>query len=445
MTSKMNAMKTMTRMIGVFLLLTFAVGANAQNGWNWGEQVDTAKEKNVMYTDAYKAKKYEAALPPLNWLLENTPDLNPSIYINGIDVFQELAKKETDPVKKEEYIQRGLDLHDARIQYFGEGDVSVRKAYFAYSFYSKEKDKYPLLYELFSKAFETQGDKMNHGYLVAYMNSVYKYRFAGGDLSDTEVIDIYFSISDAIESQKAGATDANKKKMDKSLDTIDRLLLATKVDISCDFVEENLGPKLDQGNDVNIAKKIFKLMIDGQCIDRPLALKAAGVIQDSEPTYGVAKFLAAKNDKEGNTAKALEYYQEAASLTDDNTQKAEMYVSIARIQMKQGQKSTARNSARRALSFDPSHSDAYKLIGDLYMTSYDDCKELKSQVLDRAVFIAAYEQYKRAGNSAGMANAKAQFPSIADIFTAGMEEGQSITVGCWINTTVSLERRPDSN
>ncbi|MEO1255071.1 MAG: tetratricopeptide repeat protein [Bacteroidota bacterium] len=435
----------MTKILGTALFLTLALGVSAQNGWNWGEDIDKAKEKNVIYTDAYKAKNYAAAVEPLEWLLENTPDLNPSIYQRGVKIYQALAKQETEPVKKEEYIQRGLELHDLRIKYFGkEGDVSVRKAYFAYVFYNKNKEKYPLLYELFSKAFKLEGENMLHGYLVAYMNSVYKYRFGGGELSDSEIIDIYFNITDAIETQKQGASEENRKKMDKSLDTIDRLLLATKVDISCDFVEENLGPKLDQGNDVKIAKKIFKLMIDGECIDRPLALKAAEVIQNDEPTYGVAKFLGAKYAKEENTEEALKYYQQAASLTDDNVQKAEMYVNSARIYSRLGQKSTARNTARRALSFDPSYKDAFELIGDLYFGSYGKgpCYQEKSQVEDRAVFIAAYEQYRKAGASAKMKAAKAQFPSITDIFNESKEEGQSITIGCWINTTVALERRP---
>ena len=211
-------MKTIAKTLGILLILTLALSVNAQSGWNWGDQVDVAKEKNVVYTDAYKAKNYEAAVEPLEWLLENTPDLNPSIYQRGVKIYQALAKTEEDPAKKEEYIQRGLELHDLRIKYFGkEGDVSVRKAYFAYTFYSKNKEKYTLLYELFSKAFELHGEKMAHGYLVAYMNSTYKYRFAGGELSDSEVIDIYFNISDAIESQKQGASDENKKKMDKSM------------------------------------------------------------------------------------------------------------------------------------------------------------------------------------------------------------------------------------
>lgn len=79
------------------------------------------------------------------------------------------------------------------------------------------------------------------------------------------------------------------------------------------------------------------------------------------------------------------------------------------------------------------------------MRSFNDCKEEKSQVDDRLVFIAAYGEYQKAGNTAQMAKAKEQFPSIADIFSQGYEEGQSMTVGCWINTSVKLARRPESN
>ncbi len=435
-------MKTISKKLSVLVFVLLALGASAQSGWNWGEEVDKAKEKNVIYTDAYKAKNYKGALEPLNWLLTNTPDLNPSIYINGIEIYEALAKKATDPAIKEQNIQKALELHDTRIKYFeGEADILDRKALFAYQHYSKNKEKYPYLYELYSKAFELNGADMNSGNLVAYMNVIYKYRFDGGDLSDEDVINKYSEISEALNTQKSRVSGDSKKKYDKMLGQVDKLLTATKVEISCEFVETKLGPKM--GEDVNMAKKVFDLMIKGKCIDRPLALEAAELIQKSEPTYGVAKFLATKNNIEGNADVAIKYYEEAAGLTDDNAEKADMYVSIARMQAKSGQKSSARNNARRALSFDPSYADAYKLIGDLYMQSFDDCKQEKSQVDDRAIFIAAYEQYKRAGNKAGMDNAKAQFPAIGDIFSAGREEGESITIGCWINTTVTLERRPN--
>jgi len=190
-------MKTITKMLGAAFLLSIAVGANAQNGWNWGEQVDIAKEKNVLYTDALKAKNYQAAVAPLNWLLTNTPDLNPSIYINGIKIYEGLAEQATDPAKKEEYIQKGLALHDKRIEVYPEDKAEIldRKALFAYGFYGKVQEKYPYLFDLYTKAFEANGADMNSGNLVAYMLVAYKHRITGGPLSDEDVINLYSAIT----------------------------------------------------------------------------------------------------------------------------------------------------------------------------------------------------------------------------------------------------------
>jgi len=60
------------------------------------------------------------------------------------------------------------------------------------------------------------------------------------------------------------------------------------------------------------------------------------------------------------------------------------------------------------------------------------------------VFIAAYNMYQKAGNARGMKNAQAQFPSMEEIFELGMEEGQVVKVGCWVNESVSVKRRPSS-
>ena len=62
-------------------------------------------------------------------------------------------------------------------------------------------------------------------------------------------------------------------------------------------------------------------------------------------------------------------------------------------------------------------------------------------VQDRAVFIAAYNMYSRGGNATKMANAKAQFPSVENVFNETRNKGDRITIGCWINETVTLDTR----
>ena len=93
---------------------------------------------------------------------------------------------------------------------------------------------------------------------------------------------------------------------------------------------------------------------------------------------------------------------------------------------------------------DPSLAgDMYTMIGDMYMGSRE-CDQEKSKINDRARFIAAYDMFAKAGNRSRMAAARAQYPAFSDIFEDNREEGEKIKVGCWIQTTVSLQRRPEN-
>jgi tetratricopeptide (TPR) repeat protein len=436
-------MKTLARKISLPLLFVFIIvgAASAQPGWNWGEQVDIAKEKNALYTDFVKLGKYKEAIPPHSWLLENTPDLNASIYINGATIYEELAEAETDDAKKSEYQAKALEMYDLRIKYFGkEAYVLNRKVFPAYKFYKNDKSKYQELYEMYQKAFKLNGENFYDNNLVAYMDVVRRYKVTGGAISDEEVIDIYTQITDVIDAKKA--TGKNVSRLEKITDTVDKMLTSA-VDLDCDMVEDKLGPKLTP-DDIKMAKKIFQLMLTGKCTDRPLAFEAAQIVNEKEPSFGIAKFLGIRAAQDGNIAQASEYYQEAIDLTDENTKKAEVYLNIAKLHYSNGNKVEARSNSRKALAFDPSLSDAYSLVGDMYMSSFEDCKGGEKKTEDYAIFIAAYNQYKRAGDSAGMSKAKALFPSIEDIFNDGYEEGQTIQVGCWINESVVLERRPSN-
>lgn len=432
-------MNSITKHLFSLVLVISAAAAVAQPGWNWGDSVDKAKEKNALYADFVKAENWKAAIGPHSWLLKNTPDLNASIYINGAKIYEGLAESTEDKAKTLEYQEKALEMYDLRIKYFGdEADVLNRKANTAYKYYKSTQSKYAELYDLFQKAFEVNGQDFYTANLTAYMDVIRRYKAVGGDISDEEVFEKYTDITGTFEAIKANG--GNAEKIDRYMDIVDKMLTAT-VNVDCDFVIEKLGPKFEQTKDVKLAKTIFALMIQQKCTDDPLAMEAAMVVNEVSPDYGIAKFIAQKAAGDGDKARAQEYFEKAIELTDDNAKKSEVYLSLARTQVGSS-KSTARSSARRALAFDPANKEAYVFIGDLYMNSYDDCKEGVSRVKDRGVFLAAYEMYQKAGDSQRMASAKAQFPSIEEIFNENMKEGESLTVGCWINETVKLERRP---
>ncbi len=424
------------------LYLSISYFGIAQGTWNWPEDKATAEEKNAIYTDYVKQGSFKEAQAAHYWLLTNAPDLNPSLYINGAKLYKGLADSEKDPARKIILQDSALLMYDLRIKYFQkEAKVINRKAYTAYKYYKGREDKHEELLAILQKAFKLNGNKVYDNNLVAYMDAVRRIQHKTKKFSQDEIFAMYDEVS-AIIKYKIGANSQKAEKLKGYQDTIDKMLTDMIGEVDCAFIDDKLGPKLDADpTDVNLAKKIVQLSLAGKCSDSPLFLQAAKIVHKGEPTHGMAKVIALKCEASKDYDCALSFFSEAAELGETNVEKAEMYMEIGDLYAKRGNKSKAREYYLKTANTDPSMKKAYSQIGYLYFKSYDDCKQGVSRVDDRAVFIAAYEMFKRGGNSSGMNNAKEQFPSMEEIFSEGKELGQSVKVGCWIGETVTIQKR----
>ena len=76
----------------------------------------------------------------------------------------------------------------------------------------------------------------------------------------------------------------------------------------------------------------------------------------------------------------------------------------------------------------------------MYYGSGNDCAN-SDEITARSIYIAAYLEYEKAGNTQKMNNAKKQFPSMEDIFVKSKKEGDIVNTGCWINKDVPLKKR----
>ena len=393
------------------------------------------------------------------------PNLHVSIYQNGIKIYRCLIDKESDPVKKNELVDKALSLFDGRIENFGrEAYVKNRKVTFAYTFYRSDKSQYELLFNMFKDAFELNGNKIGNSNVVAFMDIVRKHKLISKSISDDEVLELYDMISKTI-SYKIENDAKNEERYNKYQDNVDKLLTAT-ITVDCNFVENTLGPKLLElsaeptdeiaqtdyetltpvdisysDEVINLAKKIFQLSITGKCTSSEIALEAAKIMFTAEKDFAVAKFISSRELSSKNYENSLEYCDAAIECTEDNLQKSEMYLRKAQVYQVIGNKRKSRDNARKSISLNTSNPDAYKLIGNLYMSSYDDCREGKSRVQDRLVFIAAYNIFKSGGLTSQANQAREQFPSMEEIFNENMEVGESMNTGCWINETVTLNKR----
>lgn len=435
----------MLKPIGLVAALLAGSMLYAQNvdlpGWNWPKDEDLKKqaiEKQAYYKVQMAMDNYDGALGTLMWLYEKVPNLNGSIYVDGAKVIDNILETNPSDARKAVLQDSALWMYDQRIQYFDDKSAALdRKAYTAFRFHYRTPARFPLVASIYEKLFQLSASEISDFNLTPYMTlATYYYKSKPAEMTGERVLDIHDRISTVIQEKMANGADA--EKMQKEQDKVDAFLNSLDV-LNCQYIAEKLVPKMT--TEPNAAKKVFSYALKAKCIDEPWFLQAGEILYTSEPTYQLAKVLGDRSLKSDDLNKALEYYGKAETLAETTDQKYDIQMSKASIYAKQGLKAKARAAAYEALSVKPGAKEAFNLIGNLYYGSYNDCKQGTSKVRDRAVFLAAFEMYEKAGNTEQMAAAKEQFPSIEEIFSESMEEGQKITVDCWINETVVLRRR----
>ena len=407
-----------------------------------------AEESVAIYGDAMKQGNYRAATTGLQWMLTNVPNWNTKLYIEGADIYDKLAEKETDPAKKQVLIDSLMLMYDMRIKTCGEEALVLnRKANALFKHSIKNKEKSAELLAMFDKVYELNGNNVTDPTITNYMNVVLANSLYHKSLSDEQILQRYDKVSLAIEAKTKIALEKGKQadvdKLKGYKDTVDGILVKL-VKVDCAFVKKNLEPKFKQNpTDIALAKKIFGFMLADKCTDDPLWLEAAEAIHKVEKDYGLAKNIGVRYLSNDNPEKAELFLKEALTLAKDAAGKAEVLIYLGGIEAKKGNKIGARDLFRQSLAADPSSKEGYEKIGDLYSNSVNDCKKNKSMAQDRLVYLAAYEMYQRAGASQKMANARSQFPSVTEIFELSWKEGESQKLECWVGETVVLKTRKD--
>ncbi|PZX49847.1 hypothetical protein [Algoriphagus chordae] len=396
-----------------------------------------ARELNAAYTDYMDSEQYIEAINPLYWLLVNVPDLNESLYQNGVIIYDAASKATTDEAQKRVYQDSVIALYNKRGEiYDNEKNWIENKAYYGYQYYKGDKDKLAGPIADFERAMELNGT-INYQLTAAYFDLVYRNYAYHQAYTGEEILAIHDKINKMLDEAAAEGEDVSSQK-----GTLEQLLVAMEL-IDCDFIENTMGPKLaaDPNNEV-LADQIFKYSVQYKCFSSNAFLQALEIKDAKEPSFSTKQVIAMRYMQEDKTEQAEEMWSQALTLAENDAQKADAQMELSKIYAKQGKKSAARTAAKQAASLDPSRtSDIYSMIAGMYMNSFNDCKGGQSVIKDRAVFIAAYNAYQKAGDSAGMANARAQFPSKEEVFTEGKQVGETLSTGCWIGETVTLATR----
>ncbi|MEE4178127.1 MAG: tetratricopeptide repeat protein [Bacteroides sp.] len=401
-----------------------------------------------LYAEYYKQRNYPMSIDPWRWMFFNCPLATQNLYIHGATLVKFMYQNETDPIKREAYVDTLMMVYDQRIQYFNrEGYVLGRKVADLYVFRPNEAQSH---YDISERSIELEANGSQADVLL--INFQATIRLAEAGLLDPEKIVINY---------------------DRAMDYIDFNLLNNPEDsiyfnpaknniealfepyASCENLVKIYTPRFEASpEDPELLDKITFMLDRSGCTGEELFYKATRNFHKLNPTAQSAFLMGRLENNLENYADALEYYEQAIELgaDQDEPDKFTTYMLMADLLYRNlNRMSQARTYALRAAEVNPDDGRPYLLIGELYAASARSCGT--DEVSTGAVYWAAVDKFIRARNVDDDPDVVARanqlistfsqyFPNNEILFFHGLDGGKSYNVGCWINETTTARPRP---
>ncbi len=435
-------MKTrITLLLGLGMLLSQFSMAQGKYGAT-PEDSTKCVESISLYSEYYKQEAYKDAKPFVVDAIEICPKASKNLYIKGSVIFKKLLKEN----KGNDEVYPGLLdslmwIYDQRAEHFGDkGYVLGRKGtdMLRYGGVKKSLDAYNILKE----GFELSQNETEAGALAAYYQAAY-YSVAQKQLEKEVLLELYPQLNGVLANKLA-----TNKKLSKSekqaAGQIDEIF--GKV-ASCEDLVSIYTPKFEANKqDTSTLLQIIALFEKRGCTDEDLFLQASIEADKSMPS-GVSKVgIGIGLLKKERYSDAAGFLQDAADIAESPEVKKKAYLYLAKANLARKSYAATKSAALNLLKLDPQNGEAYMLIGDAYFygsstVGENDCEK-------KGGIWAAAAKYERARaldpKMAEMAGKRlgqlaARYPTKEDCFFYNILDGQTFTVGGWINETVTVK------
>lgn len=419
------------KQLGIIALLSvvFSVSAIAQCAtWNDLSNKGEIEEAHVLYRDFFKQKNYAEAFPYWEKAFKAAPaadgkrDLH---FSNGVDMYLEKFKAETDAAKKEELKKTILDMYDAWVACVEAGSIMLNNTDMKkYVGFIRGREAFNMFYTLnvpyldnivtLDEAIEVAGNDTEYIILDPYARIV-QYQFTN-ELMDKETARaVYTKLNEIADyniennAQFKGAYEQTKESMNAVFATIENNIF------DCDYFKAKLMPdfKADPDNGAKTETILKTLLQRGCSKEDPDILMMQEKYKDYADSINAvlqAEFYV-KNPgahasalyKEDKYEEAIEKWEEAIKKAEEEEKKNEYsyWIAYARFH-KLKTTSGVIGGARKGTSADAVKGRAYILIGDYYAKVGRSCGDAWDQ---RLAILGALEKYS---------TAKSVDPSVAD-------------------------------
>lgn len=456
-----NIYNMKTKLTLVFLVLV-SIFANAQN--------DEKCAVDIQYLVQYaKAKQYDEAYPVLQRMRKDCPSYHVAVYLYGEFILKHKIDNAEGLEAKEVQVRDLNLLYDQFQKNFSSKAeaIAMKKGMNLFDNNVGPKEE---IYKLLDDGFKNDKETFNSAKALYTYFEIFVDNYEAGKsgIELQQVFDKYDEITEKLEIEEKvlsdeldlllnkiesgqELTDKESRLKDRNENNLEqfsivkgsmdaKIVLLSTCEKLIPFYQKSFEEKK---NDVLWLKRAAERLEAKDCDSDPLFTKISEQLHKLNPTAESAYLLGVAALRAKNTSKALEYFNQSASLFTDSTKKAKVYYKMATM-YGTSNKSQARSYARKALEAKPSFGQAYLLIAQLYASSANECGKttfekravnwLCAQYANKA---AAVDPGLKATASRHAANYNERAPSKVDIFNDDMA-GKTVSFNCWIGESVRV-------
>ncbi|PLX00140.1 MAG: hypothetical protein C0591_01715 [Marinilabiliales bacterium] len=394
----------------------------------------------------YKNNAINDASKWWSWVFLHCPIASENIYVDGVRMVDFRIKKTKDPELKKQLLDTLMLVYDQRIKYFPLhyrtkqpqiGNILGRKGV---DLYEHNPEEYVRVNEILKESIELDKEDASGPVYVYYFRTLTKMAMKG-DTDTIAVVEAYDQLSDYIDQNIRKYTEkGNEKEVEEYVNIQGNIENTFEPFAQCTDLVRIYKQKYDvDPNNIDLLKKIVKLLDKKNCIEDPLYFDAIVSLYELEPSPESAYLIGKMMLNQKRYTEAIPYMEDATKM--DNPEKvddaliflAQTYRAIDNFPM-------ARKYALEAAKVNPGWGKPYAFIGDLYVISANSCGD--NDLTKKVAYWAAVDKYNKAkAIEPDMTDEMNElirryspyFPPAEVLFFYNLEEGDTYEIGCWIN------------
>jgi len=466
--------KLITAALASIMLLISSNSFGQCESWEGNPKKEDAENAHSIYRQAIKGSDWATAFE--YW--QQAYDIAPAAdgkrdyhYTDGVTLYVNKFKSETDEAKKAEYVEIINRLYGEAIACYESKSISLKcgdtdECYQKRIGYLQGRRAYEMFYSLnapysenldiINKAIDASG--MDSEYIVFDpLSRIVVWEFQKGRMDKDQAIS-YYKKMEEIANYNVINNEALGESYEQAWLAAQAQYRAIEKDVfDCEYFKPILEEEYqaDPSNPDVVKSVLVRLKRRGCPDDDPMVKEIDAVWKTYAAKINAEKqaefdknnpaSVAKKCYDDGDYECAANKFQEAIDAESDPMRKASYLNSLASIKFRKlAQYGEARRIAKEAASLKPNWGRPYMLIGDMYAKSARSCGDSWNQ---RLAIIAAIDKYAYAKSvdpsvsdeaNSRISRYTSSLPAQDEGFMRGVKAGQTVSVGCWIGESVKV-------